>query len=192
MTVQPLPNMTVEEYLAFERASPTKHEYMAGTIRAMSGASVAHNIITVNIVATLHPQLRQRPCTVFPSDMRLGLVEKHMYVYPDVMVVCGELAFADNTRDTLVNLAVIIEVLSPSTEAYDRSKKAQYYRTIPSLQEYVLVGQDEPLIEHFVRYSAYQWLFSEIKDVKGQVRLVSIDCSLDLAEVYAKVFVNNG
>lgn len=184
LTAQPPPFMTVEAYLAFERNSETKHEYLAGDIFAMSGASAAHTIIMGNIFASLHNQVRERPCTVFPSDMRLGLIQQHIYVYPDIMVVCGDLQFADNARDTLTNPIVIIELLSPSTEQYDRRKKSQYYRMIPSLQEYLLVAQDEPYIEHFVRYSEHQWLFSEM--TQGEVQLVSIDCFLRIADVYAK------
>lgn len=187
MTAQPTSMMTVEAYLAFERASTTKHEYLDGAIHAMSGASVAHNIITGNIFASLHLQMQQCPCTVFPSDMRLGLLAQRTYVYPDVMVVCGELEYADTQQDTLLNPIVIIEVLSPSTENYDRRKKSHYYRMIPSLQEYLLVAQDEPYLEHFVRHSEHQWLFTERTQDTTLIRFSAIDCVLRIEEVYAKV-----
>jgi Uma2 family endonuclease len=187
MTAQTNKRMTVAEYLAFERSSETRHEYIAGDILAMSGASAAHNVITANTIARLHGQLLQRNCTVFPSDMRLGLTQQNIYVYPDVTVVCGDIEFGDAEQDTILNPRVIIEVLSPSTENYDRGKKSQYYRAIPSLQEFLLIAQDEQYIEHFVRYSEHQWLFSEITEEQALVYLASIDCTLHLKDVYNKV-----
>jgi Uma2 family endonuclease len=187
MTAQSNQKMSVEAYLAFERNSETKHEYIAGDILAMSGASVAHNIITGNTLATLHAQVLQRNCTIFPSDMRLGLVRQNIYVYPDVTVVCGDIEFGDTEQDTVINPTVIIEVLSPSTENYDRGKKSQYYRTISSLQEYLLVAQDAHYIEHFVRYSEHQWLLSEMNQEQATVYLASIDCTLQLKDIYNKV-----
>lgn len=187
MTAQPKRSWTVEDYLAFERTSELKHEYFGSDIFAMAGASAAHNIITANIVASLHQQVVDRNCTVFPSDMRLKIVEHTLYTYPDVTVVCGEVHYEDNEQDILLNPTVIIEVLSPSTENYDRGKKSHYYRTIPSLQEYILVSQDDQHIEHFTRYSEHQWLFSEVTNEGGVVQLTSIDCTLALADVYKKV-----
>jgi Uma2 family endonuclease len=187
MTAQTHVQMTVAEYLAFERAHEQKHEYIDGYVRAMSGASVAHNIIVSNTLARLHNHVLERDCTVFPSDMRLGLVEQKSYVYPDIMVVCGELQFADAEQDTLVNPIIIIEVLSPSTEQYDRGKKSQYYRTIPSLQEYLLIAQDEPYVEHFVRYAEHQWLLTEITAGQGSVHLVTINYTLQLEDIYKRV-----
>lgn len=178
--------MSAADYLAFERTSPTKHEYLAGIIHAMAGASIAHNIITGNLFASLHSQLRQRPCTVFPSDMRLALPAQQGYVYPDIMVVCGEVTSSDSGQDTISNPTLLIEVLSPSTEQHDRRKKAPYYRMIPSLQEYLFVAQDEPYLEHFVRHSEHQWLFAEITGIPGQVTLASIDVTLVMEEIYAK------
>jgi Uma2 family endonuclease len=187
MTAHPDVRMTVADYLAFERTSPTKHEYLAGIIHAMAGASVAHHIITGNLFASLHSQLRQRPCTVFPSDMRLALPAQQGYVYPDMMVVCGEITANDPGLDMISNPILLIEVLSSSTEQYDRRKKAPYYRMIPSLQEYLFVAQDEPYLEHFVRHSEHQWLFTEVIGVPGQVTLASIDVTLVMEEIYAKL-----
>jgi len=187
MTAQPNQLMTVSAYLAFERSSDLKHEYLNGEVLAMAGASAAHNIITANLLASLHTQVRRRNCTVFPSDMRLGILQQGIYVYPDIMVVCGELVFGDTEQDTLTSPAIIIEVLSSSTETYDRGKKSQHYRTIPSLQEYLLVAQDAQHIEHFVRYSAHQWLFSEVTKERGKLQIASIDCTLQLEDVYDKV-----
>jgi Uma2 family endonuclease len=183
--------MTVDEYLAFERNHEEKHEYIAGHVYAMSGASAAHNIITANTLAGLHGHVRQRNCTVFPSDMRLGIPNQKLYVYPDIMVVCGDVQFGDNEQDTLLNPVIIIEVLSPSTEQYDRGTKAQYYRSIPSLQEYLLIAQEDRYIEHFVRYSEHQWLLSEITDDQGSVYLASIEYTIQLDEVYEKIVKRN-
>jgi Uma2 family endonuclease len=187
MTLQASPFMTVEEYLAFERDHEVKHEYIAGHVHAMSGASAAHNIIAANTLVALHNHVRQRNCIVFPSDMRLGIPDQDIYVYPDIMVVCGDVQFGDNEQDTILNPVIIIEVLSPSTEQYDRGTKAQYYRSIPSLQEYLLIAQEERCLEHFVRYSEHQWLLSEITDDQGSVYLTSIDYTIQLDEVYEKI-----
>ncbi|RRR68779.1 MAG: Uma2 family endonuclease [Candidatus Viridilinea halotolerans] len=187
MSTQPQQSCTAEAYLAFERTSTTKHEYDNGVIVAMAGASAAHNIITANLIASLHRQIAERECTTFPSDMRLQIAAHNLYTYPDVMVVCGDVAYADDVQDILLNPTIIIEVLSPSTENYDRGKKAQYYRTIPSLREYLLIAQEQFHLEHFVRYSAYQWLFSETNDATASVQLASIGCALTVAEIYKRV-----
>lgn len=187
MTAQPERLWTVTEYLTSERSSDIKHEFFGGEIFAMAGASAAHNIITANIVASLHRQVLHRNCTVFPSDMRLKVVQHTLYTYPDITVVCGDIDYEDNEQDILLNPTVIIEVLSPSTENYDRGKKSHYYRTIPSLQEYLLVAQDSQHIEQFMRYSEHQWLFAEITSEGEDIYLSSIDCTLTLVEVYNKV-----
>ncbi len=188
MTAQPKRFWTIEEYLTFERHSDVKHEYVAGDVFAMDGATATHNIIVANIIASLHAQTRQRDCTVFPSDMRLKIVSYTSYTYPDVTVVCGEIRYEDENQDTLLNPTFIVEVLSPSTEQHDRGRKSQYYRSIPSLREYMLVSQHETHIEHFVRHSDYQWLFTETSDLHGAVHLPAIDCTLALADVYARAF----
>lgn len=137
MTAQPKRTWTVEEYLDFERRSETKHEYFGGEIFAMAGVSAAHNIITANIVAILHRQVFQRNCTVFPSDMRLKVERHHLYTYPDITVVCGEVHYEDTAQDNLLNPTIIIEVLSPSTENHDRGKKSQYHQRHPDAVEIV-------------------------------------------------------
>src|SRR5262249_9988400 len=143
MTAQPKPYITEAEYLELERASASKHEYLAGEIFAMTGASEQHNLIASNVTATLHRQRRGRSCRVYPSDMRIKVTQTGLNTYPDITVVCGPPEFTDPTkRDTLINPMVIIEILSPSTERYDRGLKFQNYRTIPSLQEYILIAQD--------------------------------------------------
>jgi Uma2 family endonuclease len=187
MSAAPQQVWTPERYLAFERASETKHEYLAGEIFAMTGASENHNLITGNTLASLHTQLRRTPCRIYPSDMRLKVPAAGLYTYPDVTAVCGEPQFEeDAVPDTLLNPTVLIEVLSPSTENYDRGKKFQYYRTLESLQEYLLISQESARIEHYVRQGE-QWLFSDAYRLEDVVKLPSIDCTLALADVYEKV-----
>jgi Uma2 family endonuclease len=178
---------TEAEYLAFERASDTKHEFYHGEIFAIVGASENHITIVANVVAHLHPQLRQRPCKIYPSAMKVKVPTVSGYAYPDVVVVCGERIFADDQRDILVNPTVIVEVLSPSTEQYDRGKKFQYYRTLASLHEYVLISQEQARIEHYVRQAGGQWTLSDHVGLEAVLELPSIGCRLALADVYEKV-----
>jgi Uma2 family endonuclease len=187
MSAQPKQTMTVEEYLAFEESSDVKHEYYAGQVFAQAGASERHNIIVGSVLSLLYGQLRQRPCNVYPSDMRLEIQHTGLYTYPDISVVCGQAQFADTSRSTLINPIVIIEVLSPSTEGYDRGKKFQNYRTIETLQEYILVSQDIKQIEHYVRQPDDLWLLSFTSEASGITMLPSIDCTLTIADVYEKV-----
>ena len=187
MSAQPNKHWTPEEYLAFERASEEKHEYLAGEVYLMTGASRAHNLIVVNLAAILGNQLKSRDCEAYVNDMRVRISALRSYTYPDVVVVCGEAKFEDNEFDTLLNPTVIIEVLSPSTEIYDRGKKFQLYRTLDSLQEYVLISQDAPRIEHFARQESGQWLLSEVTDLQAQLILPAVGCTLALEDVYNKV-----
>jgi Uma2 family endonuclease len=179
--------MTEAEYLAFERASLLKHEYIGGEVFAMTGASEAHNLISVNLIASLKNQLRGRPCKVYPGDMRLKIEATGLYTYPDISVVCGEARFADAALDTLVNPTLIIEILSPSAERYDRGRKFQDYRLLASLQEYVLIAQDSPRIERFVRQGDVRWELTDVSGPDASTALTSIGCTLTLAEVYEQV-----
>ncbi|HEU4324036.1 MAG TPA: Uma2 family endonuclease [Roseiflexaceae bacterium] len=151
MTAQPNHSLTEEEYLAFERASTTKHEYYKGRIYAMTGASARHNLITGNTIASLHGQFRRKPCRVYPSDMRVKAQQTGLNTYPDVVIVCGQPLFIDDALDTLINPTVIIEILSPSTEWYDRGMKFHHYRTISNLRNYILISQDAYRIEYYRR-----------------------------------------
>lgn len=187
MTAQPHAGMTVEEYLAFERASAEKHEYRDGEIVAMAGASYAHNLLVMNTGASLHTQLRGRPCRVLPSDLRVYIPASHLFTYPDLTVVCGQPHFSDDRQDTLLNPQVIIEVLSPSTEGYDRGAKFRHYRTIESLREYVLIEQDSYRVEHFARQANDLWLLSDAIGTEATLRLSTLDCTIPLAEVYEEV-----
>lgn len=176
--------MTQTEYLAFERASEIKHEYSNGQVYAMTGASEAHNLICVNLITALKTQLRSRPCKVYPSDMRLQVTASGLYTYPDVSVICGPARFADDKRDTLLNPTVLIEILSSSTEGYDRGKKFQHYRELPSLREYLLVAQDSPRIERYLLPEEGAWTLTDTNGLSAELVLPSIGCALALADVY--------
>ena len=189
MSLQPKSFYTPEEYLALERKAEYKSEYFAGEIFAMSGASERHNLIVGNVFATLHTQLRNRPCRVYMNDMRVKVSPTGLYTYPDIVALCGEPQFDDEQKDTLLNPAVILEVLSPSTEAYDRGEKFAHYRKLSSVAEYVLISQEKPHVEHFVRQPDNQWLLSETTDLHDAVQLPSINCVLALDEVYEKIEV---
>ncbi len=180
-------NMDAQAYLAFERAAEERHEFVDGDIFAMSGASRKHNLINGNIFANLHAKLKKSPCEIYNNDMRVNISPTGDYVYPDIVLVCSQPEFADAHLDTLLNPLLIIEVLSPSTEAYDRGKKCVHYRHINSLQTYVLVAQDAPHIECYRRSEANEWVLSEARGLESLLFLGSIGCQLALADVYDKV-----
>jgi len=177
---------TPDEYLALERSASFKSEFQDGQIYAMTGASRAHNLITINIGRELSQQLKKRPCEAYINDMRVKAANSRSYHYPDVAVVCGQAEFEDAQVDTLLNPTLLIEVLSPSTEAYDRGGKFAHYRKIESLSEYLLVMQDQPSIERYMRQGEV-WMLSEAIGLDAVVVLESIDCMLSLSEVYDKV-----
>lgn len=188
MSGQPHARYSPEEYLALERKAAYKSEYFNGEIFAMSGASEEHNLIVMNIAASLHNQFRGRPCKVYANDMRIKVSPTGLYTYPDVVAVCEDAQLEDEHFDTLLNPTVLIEVLSRSTEAYDRGEKAEHYRRLPSLAEYLLVSQDKPHLEHYLRQPDNRWLLSEISDWHAVVALPAIACTLALAAVYDRVF----
>lgn len=181
--------ITPAEYLAIERAAETKSEYVDGRMYAMSGASRRHNLIAGNLLSSLSRQLRGRPCEVYIADMRVKVSASGMYTYPDVVAVCGEPKFEDSFVDTLLNPTVIVEVVSPSTEDYDRGKKFWRYRTIDSLQQYVLVSQSAMHVDHYLR-DANEWRLAEVTDRDGVLRLPSIACEIQLADIYERVDFN--
>ena len=183
--------LTPEEYLAFERKATTKHEYLNGQIIAMSGASFAHNFITVNIATSLNVQLMEGECRVATSDMRVKVTEIDSYFYPDVVVVCGEPIPEDNIFDTLLNPTLIVEVLSPSTEAYDRGEKFEHYQQIASLKDYILISQDEVHVEHYCRQGS-GWMQSEFRELGDALSLLSINCELRLQDIYRRVEIASG
>jgi Uma2 family endonuclease len=182
--------VTAAEYLVRERAAITKSEYSKGEIRPMPGASRKHNLISTNILASLHIQLRKQPCEVYPSDMRVKVETSGLITYPDISVVCGEPRFDDGYKDTLLNPTVLIEVLSPSTSAYDRGEKFENYRLIASLQEYLLVAQEKMQVECYSRQPDSTWIFTEFKRAGDHFVLASIGCTLALEDIYEKVTID--
>lgn len=179
-------HLTPEEYLAWERKAPFKNEYLNGQILAMSGATLAHNLITGNIFYGLYNQMIERNCITFTGEMRVKANPLTSYFYPDVAVVCDEPRFEDNAFDTLLNPTVVIEVLSPSTETYDKGKKFESYKQIEFLQEYILVSQDKVNVEHHFRIGT-QWMSIVFQNLSDILPLDSIRCELPLSHIYRRV-----
>jgi Uma2 family endonuclease len=179
--------LTVEEYLAMERESDVKHEFYDGQIFALAGESRVHNRITANLVQQLSNVLEDSPCEVYPSDMRVKL-PTGLYVYPDVSIVSSEPQFEGDRQDVLLNPLMIVEVLSPSTEVYDRGTKFHHYSRLPSLKEYVLVSQDWMNVEHHFRTDVgSEWVLARSSAADATVRFAAIDRTLSLSAIYAKV-----
>jgi len=179
------PILSEEQYLAFERASVTKHEFISGRVYAMAGASREHNLITGNIAGELRYQLRGKPCETYSNDMRVRIPSTGLYTYPDVVVVCGPPIFLDDHRDTLINPLLIVEVLSATTEAYDRGEKFKAYRSIESFSEYILIAQTKMAADHFVKQDNI-WM---IQEVEREISLVTIGCKLAFSEIYDRVML---
>lgn len=185
MSALPKQLYTPEEYLERERRAEHKSEYFAGEIVAMAGAKRKHNLIAVNITASLYAQLSEAPCEVYSNDMKVQADKAKQFSYPDVVVVCGEPQFRDDQDDVLQNPTVIVEVLSPSTEAYDRGEKFLRYRQLESLQEYLLVTQNERRVERFTKQGDGSWRMTEASD--GEIVLDCIGCTLVFDNIYNKV-----
>jgi Uma2 family endonuclease len=182
--------ITPKEYLAIERAAEYKNEYVNGEIFAMTGASRKHNLISGNIYGELREQLKGRPCEVYPGEMRVKAPAARSYVYPDVVVVCGEPQFEDDYLDTLLNPTVVVEVLSKSTESYNRVDKTAYYRTIESLTEYLLVAQEEYRVEQYLKQADGRWLLSDVRSLENVIALEGIGCSLALRDIYDRIVID--
>lgn len=189
----------VEEYLAMERASDIRHEYLDGYVYAMAGESEEHGIITSNLVIEIGSRLKGSGCRTFDKDTKVLSGEvpeskrssqpKNLFSYPDVLVVCGDRQYLDEYKDVLINPSVIIEVLSPTTGEFDRGEKFIRYRTyLTSLQEYLVVAQDRPLIEGYSRQKNGLWVIAEtVSDIAGTIHIPSINCAIPLAEIYEGV-----
>jgi Uma2 family endonuclease len=175
-----------EEYLMLEEKAERRSQFYLGEIFLMAGATRRHNVISTNVTANLHAQLRRKPCEIYQNDMRVK-IHKNFYTYPDVVVVCGEPKIERRHGENLLNPIVLIEVLSRSTEQFDRGEKAKNYRTIDSLQELILISQDKPGIEHYARQPNGAWLISEITGAQAVLKLDSIECELHLADIYERV-----
>jgi Uma2 family endonuclease len=179
---------SVEEYLAFEEHAEDKHEYVNGEIFDMAGGSPEHNAIVFNLAVELGSQFEHRPCQGFSSDQRVKIPSTGLYTYPDLSIACDTPQFDDQRPRTLLNPTLIVAVLSETTETYDRGAKFEHYRTLSSLQEYVLVSSDRPSVERFSRKpGSDEWAFSACSDPAGVLELPAIGCRLELARVYPKV-----
>ena len=182
-----LRRLTPAEYLAYERSAERKSEFFDGYLIAMAGASRAHSLIVHNTDVELGLQLRERQCEVYTQDMRVQVSVAGDYAYPDLVVVCEEPVFSfEGHVDTLLNPTALMEVLSPSTEHHDRGRKAEAYRAMGSLQEYVLIAQDRVHVEVFTRQGEL-WVLHETNDINGSITLGSIGCTLPVRRIYAKV-----
>ena len=179
--------LTEEEYLCHDRAANYKSEFFDGEMFAMAGGSPMHSLIAANLIGELRTKLKGRPRKPFTSDLRLKVEATGLDTYPDVSVVCGPLQFAAGTDDTVVNPTLLVEVLSDSTEAYDRGEKFLHYRQMPSLQEYLLVSQRLPRIEQFVRRADGEWTLRIAEGMDATLALPSLEITVALAEVFAGV-----
>lgn len=180
--------ISAEEYLELERAALEKHEYFDGEIFDMAGTSEEHANISSNINASLHLQLKKRPCKSYQSDLRVHIPATGLYTYPDVLVVCGKPQLLEDAYlDTLLNPIVIVEVLSPSTADYDKGAKFDHYRTIESLKEYVLVWQDKKRVARYTKQDDGSWVLRDFIGEEAEIEFSSIDCNLSMDDIYDKV-----
>jgi len=177
---------TGAEYLELEEQAEYKSEFYNGEIFAMSGGSRNHSVICVNLNRKLAEWLDDKDCILFDSQMKLDIPKLNSFVYPDVMVVCGEIEFYENRTDIVRNPILIIEVLSPSTESFDRSGKFQYYQTVLSVKDYVLISQEKPMIEVYYKQDERNWLYSVAKGLEEKILLSTIQCELSLRDIYRK------
>jgi len=188
MSAQTIPYLSPPQYLEIERKALDKSEYFSGQMFAMAGASREHNLIVGNIVGEMRERLKGKSCETYPSDLRVLVSATGLYTYPNATVACGEPEFADSHMDILLNPLVIVEVLSASTENYDRGAKFAQYQRIESLREYVLVSQDKPRVERYTRQAdGGQWLYEKSDGLKASVTLNALSFFLPLSEIYARV-----
>ncbi|MCC6508095.1 MAG: Uma2 family endonuclease [Pirellulaceae bacterium] len=187
MSTVPKHSITAEEYLHRERKAEFRSEFFRGEMFAMAGASANHNLIVLNAGSSLREQLKKKPCRVYPSDLKLRIEATGLYTYPDLSVVCGEPQLESACGDVLLNPVVLVEVLSDSSEAYDRGKKFEHYRTIPSLKHYVLIAQDRHSIDCFTRSTNGSWNLTSCQGLEGKINLDALGSELVGADVYDKV-----
>lgn len=187
MTAVPKHLMTEDEYLAFERASDVKHEFYRGEIFAMAGASRQHNEIKDNLIVEIGSRLKGTPCRTYSADQRVKVKRTGLFTYPDILLVCGPPIFDPKADDTLINPQVVIEILSKSTESYDRGTKFRHYQRLPSVKEYLLVSQDRVQVERFVRQDDETWILTTYDDPAGEFSLATVPVRVPLADVYRGV-----
>ncbi|MCA2692373.1 MULTISPECIES: Uma2 family endonuclease [unclassified Microcystis] len=184
LTQSPPEILSLEEYRNLETSAETKHEYHDGEIIEMTGGSINHNSILINLIVLLKLALRGTNYRLQSSDLRLWIPQYNRGLYPDLMIIAGEPLLSDNRNDEILNPCLIIEVLSPSTSGYDRGDKFRYYRSIPQLNQYLLVSQGEILIESYSKTSENNWLLQEYTPARGIISLDSLGISLNLADIY--------
>jgi Uma2 family endonuclease len=177
--------LTEEEYLTIERNAETKSEFYDGEMFGLAGTTANHNKIVNNIVMFLGPKLRKTSCELYTLDLRVNIHKTGLYTYPDVVVVCEEKKFMDEHRDTIINPSVVMEVLSPSTEQYDRTTKFSHYRKIESLKEYILIAQDKISVEHFIRTKNGEWTYKQYGN--GSLSIKSIKALLEIKKIYDRI-----
>jgi Uma2 family endonuclease len=187
MSTRPSTFLTPEQYLEIERKAERKSEYFGGEMFAMSGGSREHNVLSTTLSGLLFQQLSGRPCDLYANDMRVRVAQTGLYTYPDVVVVCGQPQFTDDKVDTLVNPTFLAEVLSPSTEAYDRGRKFEHYRSLESLSEYLLVAQDRQHADLYTRQTDGRWVLMEASRADDALELRSIACRITIADLYSRV-----
>jgi Uma2 family endonuclease len=187
MSTQPKSFLTPEQYLEIERKAETRSEYYQGEMFAMAGASWAHVTISANVTSALHIHFRGGGCSVGGSDTRVNIPGTGLYTYPDVVAICGKPQFLDGQFDTLLNPTVIVEVLSPSTELYDRGRKFDHYKTIDSLRDYLLIASDRIVVDLFSRQPDGRWLLTSARGVTESVEIPSLNLRLSLADIYERV-----
>jgi Uma2 family endonuclease len=176
-----------EEYLEMEVVPDRKHEYINGEIIPMTGGTIAHNIIIGNLLVYLSLALRGKDFNIFFTDLRLWIPERNVYTYPDLMIVSGEIAFHADRKDTITNPILIVEVLSKSTSSYDRGEKFHFYRTIDSLNEYILVEQDQMAVEQFTKIDRNKWQFQSYEHSSEQIEFAYIPATICLADIYDRI-----
>lgn len=179
--------LSESEYLEEERKALTKSEYYKGEVFAMSGASKNHNRIVATLIGELYAYSKGKSCKVYPSDLRVNNPENGLYTYPDVTIVCGKEEYLDEEFDTLLNPTVIMEVLSPTTEGYDRGTKFKLYRSIPSLQNYIMISSTDFSAEVYTRMDNDEWNLNMAKEKEGSIHISALDFDLSLNDVYAQV-----
>ena len=187
MSTAPKQLLTEEQYLVRERKANFRSEFYRGEMFAMAGASREHNLITGNVARHLGNQLDERPCEVYSTDMKVRITPTGLFAYPDVAIVCGGPQFSDDEEDVLLNPTVLVEVLSPSTSSYDRGDKQMHYRQLGSLQEILLIEQEYPAVEQYVRQSDGTWLLKSTAGIEATIEAASVGCKLSLAQIYARV-----
>jgi len=178
---------TREEYLALEEKAEYKSEYYNGEIFAMTGGSRNHSVICVNLTRRVAELLDNKDCLAFDSNMKLDIPKANNFVYPDLMVICGDIEFVEDRTDIVANPVLVIEVLSPTTESFDRGKKFEYYRSLPSLQEYMLVSQTEPLVEAFYKQNEKIWQYTVVKGLEERISFQTLQSEIALKDIYQKV-----